>query len=435
MTDRFPGEVFYNKAKCDALSKVLDTVKNNKVVCLDGAWGSGKTYFCNRFLSDSREVFEFVHIDAFVHDFNSDPLIVLLSEISKVVKEDQKSRYKKNVAKYAAPMMGVGAGVLSRLVPAPGVGVVAEGAAKYLEEKINSYLEVDYSIEEIKKELSRVVEQNHPKKVVVLIDELDRCRPSFSLALIEKIKHVFDVRGIHFVLSMNKEQMLSSIDHAYGIASKKESYLEKFIDFTITLEAPLVQGHDSVSVGAEVDYVRALVDKNFNGLACEEIKGYVRKYCSIIVLKNNIGFRGVDRFVDKCLTSYVSANMKPPEGAESCYACYLCSCVFLSIYRPEWLKMIGNNEVDERFCKSLLVDNFSLNKNELKSSDPYRKDLSEKEVQIGAQDYYGYISAMGRSSAANHAKNKFQNYSKNLTDSVHLSHVFLYWLNHVKSIS
>ena len=37
------GEVFYNENKCRGLIKVLSSLEKNKVVCVDGKWGTGKS--------------------------------------------------------------------------------------------------------------------------------------------------------------------------------------------------------------------------------------------------------------------------------------------------------------------------------------------------------------------------------------------------------
>lgn len=46
-----------------------------------------------------------------------------------------------------------------------------------------------------------------PKKLVVVIDELDRCRPDFALTLLEIVKHFFAVPHVHFVLGVNLREL------------------------------------------------------------------------------------------------------------------------------------------------------------------------------------------------------------------------------------
>ena len=64
-----------------------------------------------------------------------------------------------------------------------------------------------------------------------MIDELDRCRPTFALDVLEKIKHIFDVPGVFFVAALNKNALAKTIESVYGITDGNE-YLSKFFDDT-----------------------------------------------------------------------------------------------------------------------------------------------------------------------------------------------------------
>jgi hypothetical protein len=71
------------------------------------------------------------------------------------------------------------------------------------------------------------------KPLVFIVDELDRCRPDFALGLVETLKHLFDVKGINFVISTHMPQLERSVAHRYGIGDFSGEYLEKFYDFTV----------------------------------------------------------------------------------------------------------------------------------------------------------------------------------------------------------
>ena len=73
--------------------------------------------------------------------------------------------------------------------------------------------------------------------LVIILDELDRCRPTFALSLLEKVKHFFSVEGIVFVFVMNSDQMCACIHHIYGVSINARQYLHKFIDVECTLPA------------------------------------------------------------------------------------------------------------------------------------------------------------------------------------------------------
>jgi hypothetical protein len=66
--------------------------------------------------------------------------------------------------------------------------------------------------------------------LVFFVDELDRCRPTFSIELLERIKHLFDIPNILFVLSLDKPQLEASIMAVYGQGINSTEYLRRFID-------------------------------------------------------------------------------------------------------------------------------------------------------------------------------------------------------------
>lgn len=73
------------------------------------------------------------------------------------------------------------------------------------------------------------------EKLVIFIDELDRCRPTFAIEMLEGVKHYFDDDRIIFVLSVNKSQLIHTISRYYGDDFDGNLYLNKFFDINIQL--------------------------------------------------------------------------------------------------------------------------------------------------------------------------------------------------------
>ena len=64
------------------------------------------------------------------------------------------------------------------------------------------------------------------KNLVFIIDELDRCKPKFGLAILESIKHLFSVPHITFVLVMNRTQLEEAVRCEYGSGVDAARYLQ-----------------------------------------------------------------------------------------------------------------------------------------------------------------------------------------------------------------
>ena len=72
-------------------------------------------------------------------------------------------------------------------------------------------------------------------KLVVFIDELDRCRPSFAVQLLGRIKHYFSVENFIFVLSINSAELVNTVKAVYGQNFDGYRYLDRFVDYKMEL--------------------------------------------------------------------------------------------------------------------------------------------------------------------------------------------------------
>ena len=72
--------------------------------------------------------------------------------------------------------------------------------------------------------------------MVFIIDELDRCRPTFAIEVLEKVKHIFDVPNVVFVFGINRDELCSSLRSVYGDIDASV-YLRKFFDMEFNLSA------------------------------------------------------------------------------------------------------------------------------------------------------------------------------------------------------
>ena len=75
----------------------------------------------------------------------------------------------------------------------------------------------------------------HGQKLVIFVDELDRCKPTFAIEVLESIKHFFDDERIIFVVALNKSQLIHTIKNYYGVGFDSSSYLNRFFDISLQL--------------------------------------------------------------------------------------------------------------------------------------------------------------------------------------------------------
>ena len=109
-----------------------------------------------------------------------------------------------------------------------------------LKKEIDEYNETKRSITEFKEALTDYVvakdSNDAAMPVVFFIDELDRCNPKYAVRVLERIKHLFNVPNVIFVLSIDKQQLSYAIQGYYGSSKiDSDNYLRRFIDIELTL--------------------------------------------------------------------------------------------------------------------------------------------------------------------------------------------------------
>ena len=95
------------------------------------------------------------------------------------------------------------------------------------------------AMKEFRTALKKLTEPDNdgiPQKIVIIIDELDRCRPDYALTMLEVIKHFFAVDNVHFVLGVNLNELQNSVRSRYGAEIDAGKYLQKFINVKFSVE-------------------------------------------------------------------------------------------------------------------------------------------------------------------------------------------------------
>ena len=89
--------------------------------------------------------------------------------------------------------------------------------------------------EKLAASLDALAGSSNSSQVVIFVDDLDRCRPTYAIDLLERIKHLFNVKNAVFVLSLDKQQLGVSLEAVYGQGINSNEYLRRFIDLEYML--------------------------------------------------------------------------------------------------------------------------------------------------------------------------------------------------------
>lgn len=197
------------------------------VLAVHAPFGYGKSKFAQyykEYLNREKPPNKAIIIDAFLHDYIDDPFIVIHRSIGQLVDYDEEmNNLGREMLKASAKEFFDTVPILRK------TNLSNKLFERSLEQIIKQY------IEGLKKLASH-------KSITIIIDELDRCRPDYTICFLERIKHYFGpVPNILFILMINKDYLFQSIKHVYGMENKEDTanYFEKFLSYKI-IELPLL---------------------------------------------------------------------------------------------------------------------------------------------------------------------------------------------------
>lgn len=256
-TDPFENDYLNRQDSADVLTQFVTSVTDPMVICIDAPWGQGKTTFLKMWKQHlENNNIPTLYFNAWENDFSDDALVSLIGEISSAIDEITKTGDKTQVRIYLEKVKKFGINFIKRSIPAA-AKIATAGAIDFdtiteqtlssfseliAKEQLEKYEKSKSTLTEFRKALSvlasSITNPDDPKPLVFIIDELDRCRPNFSIEILEKAKHFFNVENIVFVLAADKTQLGHSIKAIYGSELNVNGYLRRFIDFDYVLPPP-----------------------------------------------------------------------------------------------------------------------------------------------------------------------------------------------------
>ena len=247
--DPFKNDLLGRREAVDTLTCLVGNLDGPCAIAVDAAWGFGKTTFLSMWSQHLRNrEFPVLTFNAWETDFSDDPFLTLSTELT----EGLQSSETKLPGEMIEKLKGASQEVLRWVVPSvirfaasqvPLIGAqLSDGAAAFAEERLSRYSKSRTSVERFRTVLANMAtalsETNGNRPLMVLIDELDRCRPSYAVELLEVVKHLFSVNRIVFVMAVNCDQLAHSVKVLYGNDFDADGYLRRFFDVDFKLPAP-----------------------------------------------------------------------------------------------------------------------------------------------------------------------------------------------------
>ena len=377
---------------------MLLNIEKGGVIAIDGEWGSGKTYFVHqvKWLLDSASEnidsdiktvlnstspkldniighkYKLFYYDAWKHDKSNNPFFTLLR--SMILTFGGIDYFKKEMGFIKSLLKGA-SHIVKGVTPID-VESIFKGTKTLCgindEDQFSELEFIEQMDVQVNSFLDYICEGQY-EKLVIFIDELDRCKPSFAVELLEIIKHYFNHDKVIFVLSTNLSEFQHCIKQYYGEGFNGWKYLDRFIDLRLTLP----------TISTE-DYYKYLWQKTGTdriddiSIACAQYFGFNLRDIQRYNQQVNIAFH-----------SYINniyQNNDFSEEIDSLYAIFTPILLALKLYSVEVFKDFISGKKREiikgllkkdRFRRSALF--FFLSANQDLSSE--REELLDKALE------------------------------------------------------
>lgn len=233
----------------NTLTSIIEVYgESGGVLSINGEWGTGKTTFISMWRQHlENQSFHTFYFNAWESDFADDPLVSLIAEFKKISTGTDEEPFKALITNGAKIVTSATSALFNTILKTT-TGLdhhVLDNVTDTIKGIGDSWIE-EYEMQkeafsDFKQYLNNFVadkaDAKHP--IVFFVDELDRCNPTYAVKTLERIKHLFDISNLIFILSINKKQLACSIQGYFGSEKMNaDEYLRKFIDLEYNLPAP-----------------------------------------------------------------------------------------------------------------------------------------------------------------------------------------------------
>lgn len=362
----FEHDKLGREKSAEILTQFVSTANEPFVMTINAPWGQGKTTFLRMWQAHlENKGFKTIYFNSWENDFTDDALVSILGEISSAIDKVEKNDNGDNVEKYLKKTKELGLKFLKKGVPAFIKGVtyntldleagientVASLTEAVANDAINSYVKSKESLHDFREALSELAASlslNNDKKkpLVFIIDELDRCRPTFAIEVLEKVKHFFSVENMVFVLGVDKVQLGNSMKVIYGTDLNVNEYLRRFIDFDYPLPTPS-KGQFAAALFDKYGFSKYFNQKKSNDLTRHEDKHALETFTELFEL-----YELTLRQQEHCC-SLLSLAIRATPSNHLLYPIFLCFLIVLKIKEPDKYDNLTNRI---RTASEILVD-------------------------------------------------------------------------------
>lgn len=238
------------------INKVINLIEiiaqNNKSCCfaIDGQWGSGKSFVLNKIekklvREQSEELagdkYFVFYYDCWKYDYYEEPLLSIISSMMDHIEdkimlfpEDKREKILELVKVVGKALMTLAVKQRFGMEFDETINSVIDSLLKEKTKEYDTYFPFKNVLETVRKKIKEIAEI---QPVIIIVDELDRCLPTYTIKVLERLHHVFEgIEKAIVIIAMDKTQIGKSLEKIYGDSLDVDKYLRKFIAFDLYLD-------------------------------------------------------------------------------------------------------------------------------------------------------------------------------------------------------
>ena len=240
--------------KVISILEILSKEKRGISFAIDGDWGSGKTFVLEQLekqleLVQSEETADdryfLFHYNCWQYDYYDEPSVAIISAMLE--KADSMCSPKAGKILTASWTMvkdklaGIGNEFIKNKIGIDVVETINNFQKALDEQKLDNssfdkWFSFKKTIDNTRKTICDIASE---KTVVIIVDELDRCLPGYSIKVLERLHHIFDgIDNVVLIFAIDAKQLQHTVKSIFGNEDDRsvDRYLKKFINFELKLD-------------------------------------------------------------------------------------------------------------------------------------------------------------------------------------------------------
>jgi len=293
----------------NAIANIVRNSQPKFTIGIFGDWGTGKTTLINavdKILQSDSDLIR-VRLEAWRYKQEQFPLVSLLKNIAFALPTEKqfevlKQKLETSAINFLKKTPDILTSIISKYASEEDeiTNEMLDTFKKELNSKIQLIAELDRDtvyfdgLDEIKKEIRNLRLDNPAFRIIVFVDDLDKCSPKKALEILELIRVFHDIEGFVYIIGISHDMIIKLSNIANSKTSiDGEHFIKKLIQIPITL--PKWSNQDIVNL------VKDLIK---NGMIHDKFKDLIEKNIDLISVAIDNNPREIKRFLNNFIVAH-----------------------------------------------------------------------------------------------------------------------------------